>query len=45
MAKAKKKIKPKRAEKYDDKLAVNGTFLDIMKASAKDANKKSAKKS
>src|SRR5579862_608666 len=32
---SKKKIKTKRAEKYDTKLAVHGTFLDIMKASAK----------
>jgi hypothetical protein len=41
MAKAIKKIKTKRAGKYDTKLAVNGTFLDIMKASAKRANSKS----
>jgi hypothetical protein len=45
MAKTKKKVKSNRAKKYDDKLAVNCSFLDIMKASAKDANKKSAKKS
>ena len=47
MAKAsKKKAKPKKKDRgeYDEKLAVNGSFLDIMKASAKHANAKSAKK-
>ena len=36
--KAKKKTRP---EKYEDKLAVSGSFLDVMKAAAKDADKKS----
>jgi len=34
---AKKKAKP-RAKKYDEKLAVSGSFLDVMKAAAKHAN-------
>jgi len=38
-----KKEKP-RALKYDDKLAVNGSFMDIMKAAVKDANSKPLKK-
>lgn len=37
------KTKPKRG-KYDEKLAVKGSFLDIMKAAAKNANDKSAPK-
>ncbi|HTC00163.1 MAG TPA: hypothetical protein VK705_05725 [Ferruginibacter sp.] len=47
MAKAVKKAKPKkeRPAKYDEKLAVNGSFLDIMKAAAKHAQNNSAKKS
>lgn len=47
MAKAsKKKTKKenKRAKGYDDKLAVNGSFLQILQASAKHANANSAKK-
>ena len=32
MKKAKKK-KKKRASKYETKLAINGTFLDVIKAS------------
>jgi hypothetical protein len=37
MAKAKKKIKPekptkKRADKYDEKLQINGSFEDLVKA-------------
>ena len=47
MAKAvSKKAKPKkqRASKYDEKLAVNGSFLDIMKAAVKDTKQHSAKK-
>lgn len=42
MAKAaKKKQQPKKKARgnYDEKLAVNGSFLDIMKAASKDANK------
>ena len=37
-----KKPAPKkpRAKKYDGKLAVKGSFLDIIKASVKDADKK-----
>ena len=47
MAKAdKKKAKPKvkRAKGYDEKLAVNGSFLDIMKTAVKHAENHSAKK-
>jgi len=44
MAKAAKKSKTKRPKEYNDKLAVNGSFLDIMHAAAKNANDKSAKK-
>ena len=44
MAKAVKKAKKPGRGKYDEKLAVNGTFLDIMKAAAKNANDKSVKK-
>jgi hypothetical protein len=38
----KKKEKPKKPRKgqYDEKLKVNGSFMDIMKAAVKDANKK-----
>ena len=39
--------KPKKkpiSEKYDDKLAVSGSFLDIIKASAKHADNKAVKK-
>jgi len=32
-----KKLRP---SKYEDKLAVKGSFLDIMKAAAKNANNK-----
>ena len=47
MAKAaKKKVKKpnKRSKGYEEKLAVHGSFLDIIKASAKHANSQSAKK-
>jgi hypothetical protein len=44
MAKATKKSKPKRSKEYDRKLAINGSFIDIMKAAAKNANDKSAHK-
>jgi hypothetical protein len=46
MAKAVKKAKPKkeRPAKYDEKLAVKGSFLDIVKASVKHAENNSAKK-
>jgi len=41
----KKKTKPKKKRgQYDEKLSVNGSFLDILKASAKDANNKSVEK-
>lgn len=38
--KEKKQIKPKkeRASNYNEKLAVTGSFLDLMKAAAKHAN-------
>jgi hypothetical protein len=41
-----KKTKPKkkRPAEYDEKLAVKGSFLQIMKAAGKDANNKSVKK-
>lgn len=45
MAKSvKKKGTKKRADKYDEKLAVTGSFIDVMKAAAKNANDKSIKK-
>ncbi|HEY5368793.1 MAG TPA: hypothetical protein VIJ75_07360 [Hanamia sp.] len=45
MAKSvKKKDSKKRSDKYNEKLAVTGSFLDVMKAAAKNANNKSAKK-
>jgi hypothetical protein len=45
MAKSKSKKKTtKRASNYDEKLTVNGSFLDIVKAAGKDANNKSTKK-
>jgi hypothetical protein len=34
MTKTKKKPSKKRAEKYNTKLAINGTFEDVMKVSA-----------
>ena len=40
MSNAKKPLKNKRAKKYDEKLAVSGSFLDVVKAAAKNANKK-----
>ena len=46
MAKAaKKKEKPKKKSRgeYEEKLAVNGSFLDIIKASAKHADANSKK--
>ena len=43
MAKA-KKTKPKRPKEYNDKLAISGSFLEIMQAAAKNANDKSAPK-
>lgn len=45
MAKAKKaKAKSNRPNKYEDKIAVTGSFMDLMKASAKDATNNSQKK-
>lgn len=46
MAKAKKEKneETKKRGKYDEPLKVNGSFLNIMQASVKDANKKSAQK-
>jgi hypothetical protein len=43
-AKKKAKKQNKRANGYDEKLAVKGSFLDIIKAAAKNADNKSAKK-
>jgi hypothetical protein len=34
-----------RPKQYEEKLKVKGSFLDIMKASMKDANNKNKKKS
>jgi hypothetical protein len=39
-----KKAKKKKANKYDTTLSINGSFLDVLKASASHANKKTAKK-
>lgn len=56
MAKPKKKAKQKQPNKtdvklpekgrgaYEDKISVNGSFMDILKASGKDAANHSAKK-
>jgi hypothetical protein len=42
MAKAKKKAKPKkqRANKYDEKLAINGSFADVFKVIKKNKEEK-----
>lgn len=37
-------MKPKKANKYDIQFAVAGSFIDVLKASASHANKKTAKK-
>ena len=42
MAKAAKAKKPRG--KYEEKLVVKGSFLDLMQAAVKDADKKSAPK-
>jgi hypothetical protein len=42
--KKKKLVKKERPDKYDEKLSVSGSFLDVMKAAGKDANTKSAQK-
>ena len=44
MAKEKKVTEPKKRGKYDDKLAVKGTFMDIMTAAVKHADKNSKAK-
>ncbi len=45
MAKAAKKAdKGKKRGKYDEKIAVKGTFLELMQAAGKNANDKSKKK-
>ncbi len=36
--------KKERSKKYNEKLAVDASFMDIMKASVKDANNNSVKK-
>ena len=46
---AKEEVKPKKEAKknrgkYDEKLAVKGSFMDIIKSAVKDADNKSAKK-
>ncbi len=41
---AKKSTSSKKRGKYDEKLKVNGSFMDIMQAAMKDADKKSAPK-
>jgi hypothetical protein len=45
MAKASKKAKTNRPKEYQDKLAVSGSFLQIVQAAAKNANDKGVKKS
>lgn len=40
MAKAKKKATKKRAEKYEPKLAVNASFIDIINAAVQPPEKK-----
>ena len=46
MAKAAKNDKPKkqRATKYDEKLAINGTFADVFKVVKKNKEEKKVKK-
>lgn len=44
MTKSKKKPVKKGRGEYADKLAVNGSFMDVMKAAVKDAKNHSAKK-
>ncbi len=45
MAKAVKKVTDKKKRgNYDEKLAVKGTFMEIMQAAAKHADKNSGKK-
>lgn len=44
MAKAEKKATGKKRGKYDEKLQVKGSFLDIIQASMKHADNHSAKK-
>ena len=43
MAKAAKTTKP-CATKYDEKLAVKGSFIDLIQAAVKDAKNKTAEK-
>ena len=42
--KDKSKAEKKQRGEYNDKLTVKGSFLDIVKASVKDANAKTSKK-
>ena len=46
MSKEVKQEKPKkeRPVNYNEKLTVNGSFMDVMRAAAKDASKKNAQK-
>ena len=39
-----RRVKKKRESEYDEKLNVEGSFIQIMKAAAKNANDKSDKK-
>lgn len=43
MAKAKKSLKP-RAKKYEQKLAIKGTFADVFKVVKKNKEEKASKK-
>jgi hypothetical protein len=43
MAKAKKTAKKKRAEKYDPKLKITGSFEDVIKVSVSASEKKQLK--
>ena len=45
MAKAKKKAPKKRAEKYDTKLAIKGSFEDVIKVSVTNTSLNIKKKS
>lgn len=44
MAKAVKKKEPVKRDKYEDKTPINASFMDIIKASVKDAKRKDVKK-
>lgn len=44
MAKAKNKAAKPRATKYDEKLAINGSFADVFKVVKKNKEQKASKK-